>query len=381
MKFQRVGMLLLFVLYSVGMVGVAKANAQVTVCVNDIVGLRQALLNWIDAVKTPDGTDTTIKLVRGSYVIDNAKTTHKLGVFHRSALTGGLQILGGYGVGCDEAGRVVDPTNTVIDGNSQMNSELTVLGILGDALIEGIRFTRMDTGVRIVQLYSPGGVAYEYVMRRIRVDHNLFANTIGVRIHATGGPSTVVLDSSVIVNNSGSGTYFIDVTTGTGGTTNVIGNTVANNKVDLNYSSSPAVMLVQDYSTAVTENIENNILWANKGLSGSTAIGDVDVSIADSPNTGSTVNVANNVYSLLLGAVVTSQNNLNVDPRFVFPGGGDFHLLSGSPAIDAGLDMLPGGLPATDVEGNPRLNGTHVDIGAYEYGPLTDRIFGDDLGG
>jgi hypothetical protein len=46
----------------------------------------------------------------------------------------------------------------------------------------------------------------------------------------------------------------------------------------------------------------------------------------------------------------------------------DFHLLPGSPAIDAGiLD----GAPEADIEGTPRPQGVGCDIGAYEYsGPV-----------
>jgi len=39
-------------------------------------------------------------------------------------------------------------------------------------------------------------------------------------------------------------------------------------------------------------------------------------------------------------------------------------LLPGSPALDAGDDMLTG----LDQRGRPRLSGAHVDIGAYEFG-------------
>jgi hypothetical protein len=48
---------------------------------------------------------------------------------------------------------------------------------------------------------------------------------------------------------------------------------------------------------------------------------------------------------------------------------GDFHLSNYSPAIDSGFvaatDTIPG---STDVEGNKRVFGRSIDIGAYEYG-------------
>ena len=61
----------------------------------------------------------------------------------------------------------------------------------------------------------------------------------------------------------------------------------------------------------------------------------------------------------------TLSNNLTTNPNFVNPSGGDFHLQSSSPAINAGL-TLPD-VPC-DFDGNGRPAGSAYDIGAYEYG-------------
>ena len=63
--------------------------------------------------------------------------------------------------------------------------------------------------------------------------------------------------------------------------------------------------------------------------------------------------------------------NISADPLFVNPIAGDYHLRPGSPSIDAGDNTSPN-LPATDFDGNPRVqdgNGDGVvviDMGAYE---------------
>jgi gliding motility-associated-like protein len=56
--------------------------------------------------------------------------------------------------------------------------------------------------------------------------------------------------------------------------------------------------------------------------------------------------------------------NTNNDPEFVDAAGGDFHLQPCSPDIDAGGYDNPD--PATDFDGNPRMQNNSVDYGAYE---------------
>ncbi len=70
-------------------------------------------------------------------------------------------------------------------------------------------------------------------------------------------------------------------------------------------------------------------------------------------------------------------HSIQADPRFVNPAAGDFHLLAGSPAIDAADTGVPG-WPATDAEGQPRGDDPatpntgvgpvpYADLGALEF--------------
>ena len=63
------------------------------------------------------------------------------------------------------------------------------------------------------------------------------------------------------------------------------------------------------------------------------------------------------------GTVAGTSGNISADPRFA--GSGDFHLQAGSPAIDAGNSSAPD-LPATDLNGHPRVTGAAIDMGVYE---------------
>lgn len=76
--------------------------------------------------------------------------------------------------------------------------------------------------------------------------------------------------------------------------------------------------------------------------------------------------------------IITGLNNLyydetNIDEDPLFYGGPDFpyNLSNSSPCIDAGTLEIPEWieLPETDLAGNPRIYGTTIDMGAYEWNP------------
>ncbi len=102
--------------------------------------------------------------------------------------------------------------------------------------------------------------------------------------------------------------------------------------------------------------IENNTLY-NNGVYG-VFVGDGAIN----------ANVRNNIsrsHSINFGLTgSSSSNNLTANPLFVNAGGKNFHLQSGSPAIDTGLTISGIG---TDFDGISRPQGSNFDIGAYEF--------------
>lgn len=86
-------------------------------------------------------------------------------------------------------------------------------------------------------------------------------------------------------------------------------------------------------------------------------------------STGSNITIGNNMVAKMNGFGALSgfseANGINGgDPRFVNAAGNDFHLQSGSPAIDRGV-TLPGF--AYDFDGVTRPQGAAWDMGAFEY--------------
>jgi hypothetical protein len=84
----------------------------------------------------------------------------------------------------------------------------------------------------------------------------------------------------------------------------------------------------------------------------------------------------NDVYPLNASSYINllaNPTDIHVDPQFVDRPGGDFHLVSSSPCIDAGENGVSG-LPLTDIEGRKRIQDGNddgvsiVDMGAYEAG-------------
>jgi len=159
--------------------------------------------------------------------------------------------------------------------------------------------------------------------------------------------------SIVIVDNSEA--YFINSTIGNNTMINPNTNPILfisrNSKVDMRnsifYGNSPSsIMLYGDGVTPSELSISHSLIEGGSG----TITGDL---------------TGNNLFY--------DDSNIDTDP--LFTGYGDFpYALSGlSPCIDAGTLELPEGitLPATDLAGNPRVWGGSVDMGAYEFNPVT----------
>lgn len=80
----------------------------------------------------------------------------------------------------------------------------------------------------------------------------------------------------------------------------------------------------------------------------------------------------------LPGSTLASNNTPSTgDPGFV--GIGNARLRADSILIDSGIVNPPGGTGSLDADGNTRVQGGFVDVGAFEATPHSDRIFANDF--
>jgi len=123
--------------------------------------------------------------------------------------------------------------------------------------------------------------------------------------------------------------------------------------------SGDGVCCFGDSRPEMTPKISNSIIWGNSGCGG--------------PDVSSTVPLIS--YSDIEDGYIGT-GNINASPDFVNPATGDYHLSQTSPCIDAGD---PSFLPVsgeTDIDSEPRVMGTRVDMGADEFTSTPTPVIG-----
>ncbi|UCG48183.1 MAG: right-handed parallel beta-helix repeat-containing protein [Phycisphaerales bacterium] len=125
-------------------------------------------------------------------------------------------------------------------------------------------------------------------------------------------------------------------------TANVLNCTFGRNQA---YSNGGAI-----YNNQSNLDVSGSILWSDGALGGGNEL----------YNQNSNITVT---YSDIEGGY-TGTGNINSDPRFVDTIACDLRLWEGSPCINRGDPDYPAG--ETDIEGEPRVQGGRIDIGAYE---------------
>ena len=149
---------------------------------------------------------------------------------------------------------------------------------------------------------------------------------------------------------------------------------VANSTISGNAASSSAGGVYCYKSSNLT--INNSILWANTAMSASEVfVGNLGAATSIRISYSDIQGGDENVLCDSGCTVNWGQGNINIDPNFVEMGNiseskiymeGDYHLLEESPCIDAGDPAFVAGPDETDIDGDPRISGAKIDLGADE---------------
>jgi hypothetical protein len=194
-------------------------------------------------------------------------------------------------------------------------------------------------------------------------------NTAGIYATCSNAGADGLIENNLILNNSGSGIVLNH---------NPVHWTVANNTlVNCQYDGIECYGDTASGFFADHDTVENNIIMQ----CGTTRAIYSPSDYCGTHNVFAT-NLAFGNYATTyvyqpatVNPVQTDTNLPNANPLFVnfqTDGGGDYHLSTGSPAIDAGTLL---GAPLIDFDGIVRPLGSGIDIGAYEYLTLHYALF------
>jgi hypothetical protein len=197
---------------------------------------------------------------------------------------------------------------------------------------------------------SPGGGAYGCVLSNCVVVGNSGGNG--------GGVYFGVVNNSLIYSNSAAN-Y------GGGAYSNILNNSILrNNNASLAGGGAYGSTLVN--CTVVSNTTSATAPRGGGGVYGGSSVNCVIYynSSFPGPNFYFPTSTALN-YCCTTPLPINGPGNITNEPGFVNLAGEDFHLQSNSPCINSGWNAYV--TNATDFDGNPRIVGETVDIGAYEY--------------
>lgn len=273
-----------------------------------------------------------------------------------NSIVAGLTITGGYA-----------PTQLVGD---------QVISVGGAILCQGASPTIRQCVIKTNSAGVAGGAVFcsgggGPTIERCVIAGNAAGSGGGVAAWLDNGP---VLESCLLTGNTG--TEGVALHFWEAGQAKVINCTLSGNALT---GSGGEVVACQGGDVSLV----NSVLWneaatANTEISVRGSQSPSRVSVAHSDVQGGQTGVV-----VEAGAVLDwTEGNIEADPAFVSVSGvdgdpstwqdNDYHLSDGSPGVEAGDNLAIGNGGRNDLDGNPRLAGSNVDMGAYEFGSFMD---------
>ena len=333
---NHIAALLFAVVFLVAVLGLFDRAQAAVFCVDTPSALQSAL-----NVAATNNENDTIQVVQGTYLTPGNQFEYA------SEKDFSITLLGGFTTGCQS--RVLDPTNTILDGqNTNRVIRIDPWWGSGNILFQGFTVRNGNTSGG----WEGGGGLYfggtADSSGNYTIDHNIFlgnsTSTHGGGLKGGSDLGITYIHNNLFLNN------YAGIEHGAASLTSNGEAYITNNTVCGNSSKDPDGGL-RLWASKIGS-VSNNIFFGNS---------EIDLILG-----GSGIVLLNNDIGTLKGTPgIGSAGNLNVDPLFVAPE--DFHLRGDSPLIDKGAASPAGGLSATDIDGNLRVMGSAPDIGAYEF--------------
>jgi hypothetical protein len=212
-----------------------------------------------------------------------------------------------------------------------------------------------------LEIGGGGGFTGNVSVTRVVIERNVSASASGgMSVYTQGGGIVHIRNNLFLLNRCASSSCAFSATVNATDTTNATAyfgnNTIVGNQCSQGASCSCTGARLGGSARAI---VYNNAFALN---------GNGDLCLQGGP--AELYN--NNVVSVAGTPVATSANLAFYNPQFIDVLGDDFRLTLDSPLINAGTSAFA--LLGEDLDGNDRVNGNSVDIGAYEN---SDRIFDD----
>ncbi|MGQ9570901.1 MAG: choice-of-anchor Q domain-containing protein [Thermodesulfovibrionales bacterium] len=269
-----------------------------------------------------------------------------------------------------------NPSLTIIEGdvNDDGSGDGTVISIStgsGEVDTVAIKGFTIRNGKRGIYAYAYSSGKINITLNSNIISDNGWISGSGGGIYArssgSGSAITMRLINNMITNNTatkrGGGLYAVSESSGST-KVNLINNTITGNS-----SLYGGGLYLYSSNGNTRSTVKNNIIWGNKASYGK------DIAIRQAGGVATVNSSYNDIKGIYNdpsypGTYSNLGGNINLNPLFLEPSSGDYHLTSNSPCIDKGTDD---GAPLTDIDGDPRPldgNGDTIeitDIGADEF--------------